>query len=348
MAVYTTIDDPQADFQIKLYTGNGTNSQAQTFSGAVDMQPDMVWIKQRSGTAENALTDAVRAVDGYLCTNTSAAENSGSAHMQSLDTNGFSPGLAATMGASTETYVAWCWKAGTTSGLTGGTITPSSYSINTTNGLGMYQYTGTGSAGTIAHGLGVAPDMIFVKRTDGTANWQVQHTSLDADKVLYLNTNHAEQNEIMFNDTYPTSTVFSLGTPSESNGSGNVYMAYCFAPVKGYSNFSSYVANGNADGAFIYTGFRPALIFTKEADATSSWMVFDNKRDGYNDNNPKLSWNDSGGDTGAAADLVDILSNGFKIRSTSSEVGTSGNTYVYGAWAESPFVNSSGVPTNAR
>jgi hypothetical protein len=221
-------------------------------------------------------------------------------------------------------------------------------SASTDAGFSIVSYTGTGSNATVGHGLGSAPGWFVTKSRDtGTEGWMVFHQSLGATKGVRLNeTANAAAVSAYFNDTAPTSSVFSIGTNDVVNKSGDKYIAYVFAEKKGYSKFGSYTGNGNADGPFVYTGFRPAWVLQKNISATQGWQLQDNKREGYNGDNDLLQPHDSAAESGV--NRIDILSNGFKVRTTDAGQNTSGSNYIYFAFAESPFVNSNGVPNNAR
>ena len=335
---------PSDFFNTILYTGNGST---QSLTG-VGFQPDMNWVKGRDTSENHEIADAVRGATKYVAPNGSSGEGTDANALTSFDADGVSIGSWSTYNNNSSTFVMWNWKAGTTSGLSGGTITPSSYSINTTSGFGMYKFTGTGSNGTIAHGLGVTPGLVIVKRIDGTAGWQVQHRGLSAATgVLYLNTTHSEQSEAaMFNSTRPTSTVFSLGTASETNGSGNEYMAYVWAPVKGYSRFGTFSGNGSAtNGPFVYTGFRPGHVLVKAINYTAAWIMFDSKRLGYNPTNKVFTPNTA--DDADAAWMSDIYSNGFRPFSSDPAINGAYN-YVYAAFSEFPIVSSNSKAGPAR
>jgi hypothetical protein len=248
-----------------------------------------------------------------------------------------------------DTYVSWNWLASnTTASNTDGSIT-STVSANTTSGFSIVSYTGTGSNATIGHGLGVAPKFIIIKVRDADRYWAVQ-TSTGAGFEMNLNVTEAQTaTSVYWNSTDPTSSVFSVGTNAATNNSGDDYIAYVFAPIKGFSKMGSYTGNGNADGTFVYTGFRPAFYIIKRTDTTGSWIMKDNKRPGYNVNGSYFVANDSLAEsTGSGNVASDELSNGFKIRGTSSSLNTSGGSYIYMAFAESPFTTSTGVPTTAR
>ena len=350
MAAYTAVDDSEAHFQVKTWTGDGEASLALTLPGDTNMQPDLVWIKARDATEQHPVFDAIRTATNYMLTNGTNANYAEADTLLSFNSDGFTVGADDKVNADTKLYVAWNWKAGTTSGIAGSpSITPSSYSFNATSGFSIIAYTGNSTAGaTLPHGLGVAPKMIFGKKVNGTDGWGVFHASMDAtapeDYNLFLNTTAARADSPMWNDTPPTSTLFSLGSGGDINSSSNTYIAYCFAEKQGFSKFGSYEGSGNADGQFVFTGFRPAWIMTKSVDSTSAWHIFDNKREGYNvDNDPLVA---DATTVEATTDMIDIVSQGFKFRiSTDPNVA---ETYIYAAFAEAPLVNSEGVPNNAR
>ena len=346
MAEYISFQ-PSDFFSTKLYTGTG----AELANTGVGFQPDLIWNKERSGTEGQNWTDAVRGATKYVMSNNNDGQSTNAESVKSFDSDGFTLGTFDGMNTDTETYVAWNWKAGTTTGLTGGTITPTSYSINTTSGVGIYQYTGNEVSGaTIAHGLGVIPQMIIVKRTQTTGDWMVYHEFNGNGKYLSLNGSAAAATSTSaWNDTSPTSTLFYLGDGSYVNADSSTYIAYAFAPINGYSKFGTYSGNGNADGPMLYTGFRPSMVIVKNAGADEAWRQWDDKREGYNPTNDSLSPNNSWTEAfGGTAQGVNLLSNGFKITSSNSEVNTSGTQYIYAAWAQFPTVSSNDVPTVAR
>ena len=349
---YTTIDNGEEHFNTILYTGDGSADNDIT---GVGFAPDWVWAKNRGAADANWILDSTRGATKGLYTNGNAAENTQN-HLISFDSDGFSVGNQANgLNTSSNNYVAWNWKAngGTTttndaSATSVGTI-DSVYQANTTAGFSIVTYTGTGSAGTIAHGLGATPKTYWIKRrSDGTADWYIYHSSIGATKNLRLNkTDALNTDSNIFNDTEPTSSVFSLGS-SFSNTSSKDYVAYCFAEIKGYSKFGSYTANGNADGPFIYMGFKPAFVIFKRTDGgTSAWQMHDRTRETVNDgSSPALKPNQSDAEF---SKNVDFLSNGIKIRDTSSDLnGSADQEYIYIALAEHPFVSSKGVPVTAR
>ena len=337
----------QADdnFNTVLYTGDGSSSNAIT----VGFQPDWTWIKQRDGTPSHALFDSVRGADNVLRTNgTEEENNSGIATatfggLTSFDSNGFTvdDGSSTTFDAtngSGDSYVAWNWKAGgSASSNSDGSIT-SSVSAAPDAGFSIVSYTGTGANATVGHGLSSAPEMYIVKGR-AASNWSVYHSGIASDAetdFLILNsTSAAVDLNTYWNDTAPTSSVFSLGTDSNVNGNTATFIAYCFHSVDGYSKVGNYVGNGNADGTFVYTGFRPAFVLLKVSSTTNNWFIYDNKREGYNEDNDTLSPNLSAVEDNSYK--LDLLSNGFKIRGSQNAHNQSGQTFIYLAFAEAPF-----------
>ena len=342
MAVYTPIDDAGSYFNTKLYTGTGS-SNAQT---GVGFQPDFTWIKNRDATDFHVLTDAVRGATNYIVSDSTAAEVTNAESLKSFDSDGFTVGTMNEVNTNTEAFVAWNWKAnGAGSSNTDGSIT-STVSANTTAGFSIVSYTGTGSAATIGHGLGVAPNFIITKSLVATQEWGVYHSALGATKYLFLDeTSAAGTNSAYWNDVEPDSSVFTIGTSGPTN-STSAMIAYCFAEKQGFSKFGMYTGNGeeNADGAFNYTGFRPGYLMIKRTDGIESWIMLDNKRDPYNPAINYLLANVTNAE--ATGTDIDFCANGFKCRSMSQNENT--YEYVYFAFAESPFVNSEGVPTNPR
>jgi len=349
---YTTIDNPELYFQTKIYTGNGANNRAITFDGDENMQPDWLWIKNRSEAQSHALFDSVRGATLRFGTNSSGSESTENTNLDSFDTNGFTVDNELIVNGSSDLMVAWAWKAGgSASSNSNGSIT-SSVSASTTAGFSIVSYTGGGGGKTVGHSLGVAPKMFIIKARDtGDYNWSVWHSSLSTPTTarLALNTTAAQANNSSFwNDAVPTSTLFSLGSDGTHNANGTTYIAYCFAEKKGFSKFGTYNATGaTADATFIYTGFKPSLVIIKKINASDNWQIFDNKRDTNNPVKNLLYPNLNDDERALSTGFLDLVSNGFKIRTTDAGVG-GGDTYIYMAFAESPFVNSKGVPTTAR
>jgi hypothetical protein len=324
-------------FDATLYTGNGS-SQSVTNSGS--MQPDFVWIKSRSNSSFHHLVDVVRGTNSTLYSNSDEAQSADTNVITAFNSNGFSVGSNAGVNGNARTYVGWQWDAGTS------TVTNTSGSISaqvrasTTAGFSVVTYTGTGSAATIGHGLGISPRMIIVKRRNSSGNWAVFHSNAGNEAVAFLNSNAAfsSPETTYWNATSPTSTVFSVGTNSAVNASGGTYVAYVFAQVSGYSSIGRYTGNGSTDGPFVYTGFRPRYIMIKNRDSTGAWMVSDTARFPINVVNGAIEAQSSAAEfTGDSFYQYDILSNGFKIRGVSSAINSNGGAYMYIAFAESPF-----------
>ena len=345
MAVFTAIDDAGSYFNTKLYTGTGS-SNAQT---GVGFQPDFTWIKNRDAADFHVLTDAVRGVTNYLVSDDTDAETTNAESLTGFDSDGFTVGTMNEVNTNTEAFVAWNWKAnGAGSANTDGSISTTSTSVNTTAGFSISTYTGTGSSATIGHGLGVAPKVVMIKDLSAIKDWAVYHEGIGNTKYLELNTTDSEGTASnAWDDTSPTSSVVSIGSRDTLNTSDDNYIAYCFAEKQGYSKIGTYTGNGNADGTFVYTGFRPAFfLFKKSSSGSNNWGIFDNKRNTFNlvDTGLKPDANEAEYTTNGC----DFLSNGVKMRSTGGDNNADGDTYIYMAFAESPFVNSNGVPTNAR
>nr|ANO58223.1 hypothetical protein [uncultured Alphaproteobacteria bacterium]ANO58412.1 hypothetical protein [uncultured Alphaproteobacteria bacterium] len=352
MTAFTTIDDPSAYFKVQLYTGTGS-SHAVTFNDTdTDMQPDMVWLRYRNAVKNHYLFDSIRGATKNLAPNDTDAEGTDANTLTAFGSDGFTVGTSGAINTSSGLNVAWCWKAGTTSGITttGANITPSAYSFNATSGFSIIKYEGNGTNGTnTAHALGAVPHMMIIKRLENANYWAVYHHKSHADPedyYLVLNENYARGDAGIWKDTPPTSVYFRHDNSTSVNANGEDMIAYLFTSIQGYSKFGGYTGNGNADGTFVYTGFRPAFVMIKNAESTQNWTMNDNKRLGYNVDNNILFPNHTGAEN--TGDNIDLLSNGFKIRWTDSVNNTSGETYVYAAFAEAPFVNSNGVPCNAR
>ena len=351
---YTSIDDPAIYFNTKLYTGNGS-TQSITLDGDENMQPDLVYFKQRTGSPSSSgsqFYDVVRGATKYLSTHSTNAEATQSNGLTSFDSDGFSIGNTSRINGNTESYVAWNWKAGTAfsndaSATSIGSI-DSSGSVNETAGFSICSFTGTGSTATIKHGLSTAPSMLIFKNRETTDSWNIQHDGLTSyDYYVRLNSTGAQNNDIDVGPTTPTSSVIEVGSHDQQNGSGDDMIAYCFAEKQGYSKFGSYTGNGNADGAFVYTGFKPAWLLIKKSSASGNgWFLMDTKTNTYNPKSIFFQADLSNAETDV--DRMDILSNGFKPRYDWGIINESGASYIYMAFAEQPFVNSNGVPCNAR
>ena len=342
---YTTINKSSDYFNTKLYTGNFTDNTDIT---GVGFQPDLVWLKERSSGSSNLLQDAVRGANKDLFSDTSSAEESNTNRMKAFISDGFTLGAHNLSNQNGETYASWNWKAnGAGSANTAGSIS-STVSANTTAGFSIVTFTGNETVdSTVGHGLGAIPKMIIVKGTSFSAPWIVYHHSIGNSNYLRLNTTDAEATANgMWSNTTPTNSVFTLGTDSWGNNNGQSLIAYCFAEKQGYSKFGSYKGNGNANGAFVYTGFSPAFFMLKRTDGTNSWRMWDNKRDPFNVRDTSINANENDAEYTDASVYMDFVSNGVKFRTTGDNV--SGGNYIYMAFAEAPLVGTNGVTAKAR
>jgi len=348
---YTTINKSSLHINTKLYTGTGSEL---AITG-VGFQPDWTWIKGRNVAYDNNVFDAVRGSTKRIMTNQTNAESTQAQMCKSFDSDGFTLGTDGGVNENnTRTYVAWNWKAGTTgSGSTtgSGTYKAYSYSVNTTAGFSIVKYKGNGTAGhTIPHHLGSAPTFRISKILSNSGdNWTVYSETLGNTKELNLNTVDAVGTTTNYwNSTSPNATNFTLGTNGIANGNDVDIISYNFAPKTGYSKFGSYVGNGNADGTFVYTGFKPAWVMVKNANNSSAdWTMFDVKRNTSNIMDKRLRANLNNAED-APLGFIDFTSNGFKWRTDSFAVNGSGNTHIYMAFAEAPLVGSNNVPCTAR
>ena len=360
MADYTTIDDPTEYFQVKIWTGNATNRTIDLDNNAT-MQPDFSWVKSRSNAYEQYWENSSRGTDKYLRSNRTSAQDNGT--VVTYNSTGFGIGSGAENNEDSTTNVGWFWKGngGTRSTFTESGDNPGGgYQVNTTAGFSIVDYTGTGGAGTISHGLTAKPEFIMVKRTSGTADWNVYHaanTSAPETDYLRLNLTNATSDATRWNDTAPTTSVFSVGTDDAVNGDASTYLAFVFAPKQGFSKFGKYVGNGASDaapstlGPFIYTGFSPALVIIKKTSAVDSWYLFDNKRAGYDPAVYRLYGESTSAETGGTNNTIQFTSNGFKVRFHGGSLNESGGAYIYMAFAEQPFVTSTdtnSIPATAR
>ena len=351
---YASITKPSLHFNTKLYTGNGGTLNVT----GLEFQPDFSWLKCRDIAYHHRWYDAVRGVtksirsDGTFAETTNAGEG-----LTAFNSDGYT----VIQGSSTEynnnniKYASWNWKAnGAGSADTSGTIN-STVSANTTAGFSVVKYVGDGTGGnnTIAHGLGVAPDCVIYKNLDSARNWIVYHKGIGATKNLYLDlTNGANTASNTFNNVAPTSTFLNVNDSVGVNESGDNHIAYCFAEKKGFSKFGSYTGNGNTDGTFVYTGFKPALVIIKNADASEHWRMYDDKRDVFNQMFRNLLPNHASVEntTDNGSEEIDFLSTGFKLRSSAAQLNGNGTKYIYLAFASNPLVANVGasIPTTAR
>jgi len=347
---YTTIDDPSAYFHTQLFTGTGSELSVTNDANAGDFKPDWIWIKQRNAATDHGVFDSTRGVTKNLKTNKSDAESTEVQSVKTFNTDGFTLGTSGDYNGSSDTHVAWQWKAngGTTSSNSDGSIT-STVQANTTAGFSIITYTGTGSNATIGHGLGSAPTMVIVKNRSSAEHWMVGHhkNSNGFQSSVFLNlTAGKDTDAVYFNNTAPTSTVISIGTNDKINHASENHVMYAFAEKQGYSKFGSYTGNANANGPFVYTGFAPAWVMVKNIASAIGWVIQDNTRSSTNPRNKRLFANIT--DAEATDTDFDFLSNGFKLRNSGNTPNKSGEVYIYMAFAEHPFVSSEGVPVTAR
>ena len=356
---YTTIDDPSQYFQIALWTGS-SGTDTITFDGNSDLQLDFLWTKCRSNGHSHALMDTSRITSGDylpLFADTDDQEQTFyDSELQSITSDGFTVGTQPHAGGDGKTYVGWAWKAngGTTSSNNDGSYT-STVQANTTAGFSIVKYGdassfSASSPATVGHGLGSAPKWILIKNLDGSRSWGVHHVSNGAGKIIYLDLTNAVANSTGFdNGTLPSSSVFTVNTLNVANGNNLEYIAYCWAEVQGYSKFGSYTGNANADGPFVYTGFKPAFVIIKNTADSADWTMWDTARYPDNPQNRQLYPNLSNAeDSASSTTILDMLSNGFKMRGTNNKINGSSDTMIYIAFAEHPFVSSKGVPVTAR
>jgi hypothetical protein len=349
---YTDIDKPSDYFNTVLWTGNGSGA---TISG-VGFQPDWVWEKSRSATYNHNLIDSVRGANKVLESNNTETEATKDNTLMSFNSDGFVYGANAGWSNNGSTFVAWNWKAGTSftndASATGIGSIDSTGSVNTTSGFSIISYTGNGSANqSVAHGLGGAtPKIILIKNRTTAGYWCMTNprfVSVSDPNILYLQTTAAESDDTNINGTTaPSSTVFGVDDYGAVNTSGNAHIAYCFTPIKGYSAMGTYVGNGNADGTFVYTGFKPAWVMVKSTAAGQNWYIQDSTRSAINPVKNELAANLNDAEyTGYSP--ADFLSNGVKFRSATGGYNASA-TYIFMAFASNPLVTSTGVPATAR
>ena len=368
---YTTIDDPSLYFQTALWSGDNATTQDITNDGNSDLQPDWVWVKCRNTSGngfDHVVFDTSRGVDNNVDKALSPSQTDSEGLGDNVTTSAQLGGVSAMLSdgftvregtldndaryvnESSRTYVGWQWKAngGTkTSFSESGNNPAGTHQANTTAGFSIVTHVGTGSAGTIAHGLSAAPEWILTKGLDQAHAWITAHKSVGFDKNTLFNTTDAFASDSTYNNTDPTSSVFTVKNQGGVNNDGENYVHYLFHSVQGYSKFGSYTGNGNADGPFVYTGFKPAWLLVKRTDSAGDWSLYDSKIGAGNPINGRLEPNND--DVEVTGDNnFDFLSNGFKGRDTPTQMNADGGTYIYIAFAEHPFVSSKGVPTTAR
>jgi len=337
---------PKDNFKTLLYSGTG----AEHAITGVGFRPDLVWTKRRNSTSDHHVHDAIRGATYKYQTNDAGTNNADAQTLKSFDSDGFTLGTNTSSNASGGTYVSWNWKgANGTASNSNGSIT-STVSANPTAGFSIVKWTGSGGNATIGHGLGKAPKWIWVKSMANSTWHMIYHVGTGNDSELGLNSNNAASgSSTAWQDTDPTSTVFYVagGSGDGVNYSGD-YTAYCWTDITGFSRFGKYYGNGNANGTFIHTGFKPAFVLAKYASGggNGNWMLYDDKR-GFNEDNQFFHPNSTDGES-TSTHKVDLYANGFKWRANSSETNTSAGLYIYIAFAKEPSVSSNNIPATAR
>ena len=342
---YTTINKHTSYFNTKLYSGNAST---QAITG-VGFQPDWCWFKGRNFADNHVSIDAVRGTNKAVYQDTTGSSTTQTHYFTSFDSDGYTLGNSGIMNGSSKTYASWNWKANGAGSTNNDGSVASTVSVNTTAGFSIVKWTGTGATATVGHGLGAKPSIVLIKNTGATENWVMYHSSLTAEKNLKLNNQEAAQDTTgAFNDTEPTSSVFTVHTNTNTNQNGQVMIAYCFAEKTGYSKFGSYTGNGNVDGTFVYTGFKPSLIIVKRDTAGYDWLMYTDKINNINPMNDYINPNANSAETvDNANQVLDIVSNGFKHRGTGSSTNANTKTYFYLAFGQS-LVGSNNVPCTAR
>ena len=346
--------NPKDFFNTVLFSGTAAG---QSITG-VGFQPDFVWGKSILVTGNHQLLDVPRGVGKPLESDTGDAEASDpGSSLSSFDSDGFTlAGGSAFNPSGTNNVISYNWKAATSTGVdfSGGDITPSAYSIDTTSGIGIYKYTGPGTVGgdTIAHNLGATPKLVIVKRLSDDYSWAVQHADITSTKIFNLNENVAEASNDAFNNTGATSTLITLGSSTYTNAAAgtSTYVCYAFAPVKGYSSFGTYIGNASNSGPYVYTGFRPAFVLIKRTDSTGAWYMYDNRRAGYNGVSGYIQANSSSAEDSASAGNFgfDFYANAFQMKGVYATVNADNGNYIYAAFAEQPIVGQNGTPGVGR
>ena len=350
MAYNSTTANKSTDlFYTKLYSGSGSNITVSD----IPFNPDFVWFKKRDGSSASELYDQVRGATKYVISNSDDDEDTNANGLTAFSSGGWTIGGNGL--AHSGSMVAWNWKAGTTSGINqdSASITPSGYSFNQNAGISIIKYTGTGSAATVPHGLGVIPNLIIIKKLSGADNWTWKSDGgvsgyTGFTKYMYMNNSgvgHATDSSNEFHHS-PTTTKFSLGTNGGVNGNGATYVAYCFANKDGYQKIGGYVGNGNADGVFVPTGFKPRFVITHRLDSGDAWTIMDTTRDTYNVMNKRLYTHQNNAES-TSLNVMDMVSNGFKLRTNDGAFNDTGGVYVYWAIGQT-MVGTNNIPCTAR
>jgi hypothetical protein len=339
---YTTINKPSEYFNTKLYTGNGAT---QSITG-VGFQPDWIWIKRRNASEHHCLEDVLRGAGYSVRTSGADAQQYRSTDITSFDSDGFSLGSNGEVNINSGTFVSWNWLAnGAGVSNTDGDVT-ATVSANQTSGFSIVKYVNpaSGSPFTVGHGLGSPPKMVITKNISTSQTWGVWHTGIGFGNYIRLDSTAAPSAANLVTAT--SNTTFS--TYQNHHSTGNEIIAYCFAEKKGFSKFGSYTGNGNADGTFVYTGFKPAYVLTKRTDGSYIWSITDGVRNPYNPTSLSLQTEYADAESGWSPLEVDFLSNGFKLRTSSAQKNGSGSPFIYMAFAEEPLVGTNNIPATAR
>jgi len=353
---YASITKPSSHFSCTLHTGTGSTQQITT---GLNMSANggMVWNRLRDGTNNHVMWDTIRTATKTIYPDLNIGEATEATSLTAFTTTGWTGGGGGNTNGNGSTYASWNWLAGSSHSGTSnndGTIA-TTVSVNTTAGFSIVKWTGTGSAGTIGHGLGAVPKTIWVKKTSQGDDWFIWHEALGAQGKINLNNSNAKQNDTGYwNNTLPTNQVFSVTSNGANNATGQVYIAYCFTNITGYSNFGTYIGNGSSStapfvgGTFVYTGFKPAFVMGKYIDGSGDWYLWDSKRLGYNRDNNKIKPNTNGAET--TEDWIDLYANGFKFFNNSGDFNYAGYSFLYMAFAEEPLVANVGqsIPATAR
>jgi hypothetical protein len=362
MAVYTAIDDPSAYFHTQLWTGNGTSQTITNDANAGDFSPDWVWIKNRTsagGAGPQIIWNTTRTADREFHMNTTEAEHTTTTGITAFNADGFDLGGAGVVNENNSNFVSWQWIANgntKTSYSASGNQLAGNFQANTTAGFSIIYYSGNATNGaTVQHGLGAAPEMVWLKDRNNTGdaggtNWLAIYTIADGSSDrMYVNDNNAKYDlsGTEFRCDFDSSNL-TLGTWNNLNASGP-HVGFCFRSIQGYSKFGTYIGNNDADGPFVYTGFKPAFLILKNTVDTADWTIWDTTRYPVNPQNIQLYPNlNNAEDSASASTVIDFLSNGFKLRGTNNKINGSSDNIIYMAFAESPFVTSTGIPATGR
>ena len=338
-------ENPTKQFNAITYTGNGSTN---AITG-LGFKPDLVWVKRTNSSGDHRIVDSSRGVGVAQRSNTGAADVSEGNGVTAFGTDGFTLGSEGGYNASSDNFIAWCWRANggtTTSFSAGGNQLAGTYQANTKSKFSIITYTGSGSTGEVLHGMSATPNFILAKDRDGTYWWNVYHKSggtvnTGYDSLVYLNSANSIASPQNVN-IVPDSTKISMAGNEQINKSSITYIMYAWADVEGMQKFSTYTGNGNSNGTFVYTGFRPRMVFMKRVDGgTENWGVFDTARANFNPTSEhsdgQLVWDTANAATAGSTHGVDFLSNGFKLRGTGGLNNDSGGEYIYGAWGDVPF-----------